>query len=141
MRCVDADHLKQWILSRVFKTQLSVADVIDQIDREDTIEPERLTDDDFETIRIHLNAYKEKLCNQGRWKEAVKYQNIIDRFMAFASAQPEIVRCKNCEYCVPGYITDTDDFISPRCGRLRQTMRISGDDYCSFGERRTDGRD
>lgn len=52
-------------------------------------QPERLTDDDFETIRIHLNAYKEKLCNQQRWKEADEYQRIIDRFMAFASAQPE----------------------------------------------------
>jgi DNA-directed RNA polymerase subunit RPC12/RpoP len=52
-------------------------------------QPERLTDDDFETIRIHLNAYKEKLCNQHRWKEAEKYQRIIDRFMTFASAQPE----------------------------------------------------
>ena len=40
MRAIDADHLKRWILSRVFQTQLSVADVIDQIDREDTIEPE-----------------------------------------------------------------------------------------------------
>lgn len=49
-------------------------------------QPERLTDDDFETIRIHLNAYKENLCNQYRWKEAEKYQRIIDRFMAFASA-------------------------------------------------------
>lgn len=38
MRTIDADHLKRWILSRVFKTQLSVADVIDQIDREDTID-------------------------------------------------------------------------------------------------------
>ena len=54
------------------------------------IEPERLTDDDFETIRIHLNAYKEKLCNQQRWEEAEEYQHIIDRFMAFASAQPKI---------------------------------------------------
>ena len=52
-------------------------------------QPERLTDCDFETIRIHLNAYKEKLCNQQRWKEAEEYQQIIDRFMAFASAQPE----------------------------------------------------
>ena len=51
--------------------------------------PERLTDDDFETIRIHMNAYKEKLCNQHRWEEADEYQRIIDRFMAFASAQPE----------------------------------------------------
>lgn len=52
-------------------------------------QPERLTDDDFETIRIHLNACKEKLCNQCRWSEAVEYQRIIDRFMAFASAQSE----------------------------------------------------
>lgn len=52
-------------------------------------QPERLTDDDFETIRIHLNAYKESLCDQRRWEEAEEYQRIIDRFMAFASAQPE----------------------------------------------------
>ena len=52
-------------------------------------QPERLTDDDFETIRIHLNAQKERLCNQKRWEEAEEYQRIIDRFMAFASAQPE----------------------------------------------------
>lgn len=52
-------------------------------------QPERLTDDDFEAIRIHLNAYKEKLCNQQRWEEAEEYQRIIDRFMAFASARQE----------------------------------------------------
>lgn len=52
-------------------------------------QPERLTDDDLETIRIHLSAYKEKLCNQRRWKEAEEYQRIIDRLISFASAQPE----------------------------------------------------
>lgn len=52
-------------------------------------QPEHLTDDDFETIRICLDACKEKLCNQSRWKEAKEYQRIYDRFMAFASAQPE----------------------------------------------------
>lgn len=52
-------------------------------------QPERLTDDDFETIRIHLNAYKESLCNQRRWKEAEEYQRLIDRFMSFASAQSD----------------------------------------------------
>lgn len=48
--------------------------------------PQWLTDDDFETIRIHLNALKEELCNQHRWKEAEEYQRIIDRFMVFPSA-------------------------------------------------------
>lgn len=52
-------------------------------------QPERLRDDDFEAIRIHLNAYKERLCNQHRWEEAEEYQRIINRFMSFASAQPE----------------------------------------------------
>ena len=54
MRAIDADHLRRWILSRVFKSQLSVADVVDQIDREDTIEPQRtgrwiLDENDFLT--------------------------------------------------------------------------------------------
>lgn len=67
----------------------NVAKVWDQIKDLPSAQPERLTDDDFEAIRIHLNAYKEKLCNQQRWEEAEEYQRIIDRFMAFASAQPE----------------------------------------------------
>ena len=64
------------------------ARVLSMVKRLPSAQPERLTDDDFETIRIHLNAFKENLCNQRRWKEAEEYQRIIDRFMAFASAQP-----------------------------------------------------
>ena len=73
---------------------------IDVIERQiPSAQPERLTDDDFETIRIHLNAYKEKLCNQQRWEEAQEYQHIIDRFMAFASAQPkEVIPHRNYKY-------------------------------------------
>lgn len=41
MRLIDADHLRRRILSRAFNTQLSVADVIDQIDREDIIKPDQ----------------------------------------------------------------------------------------------------
>lgn len=52
-------------------------------------QPERLTDDDFETIRIHLNAHKERLCNQHRWEEAEEYERLIERFMAFALTEPE----------------------------------------------------
>lgn len=92
-------------------------------------EPERLTDDDFETIRIHLNAQKEKLCNQQRWEEAEEYQRIIDRFMAFASAEPEIIRCRDCKNHV----------LHPRigvpwCKLLHSDM---GDNqFCSYAERR-----
>ena len=75
--------------------------------------PESLTDDDFEAIRIHLNAYKEKLCNQYRWKEAEEYQRIIDRFMTFASAQRKKGKwidghCSNCGYRMEGDTHDPD---------------------------------
>lgn len=39
MRAIDGDHLKRWIISRGLKSQLHPADIIDQIDRESTIEP------------------------------------------------------------------------------------------------------
>ena len=38
-----------------------------------------LTADDIETIRIHLSAFKETLCNQGRWTEAEEYERLIQR--------------------------------------------------------------
>lgn len=56
MRTIDADHLRRWILSRVFKTQLSVADVIDQIDREDTIEPEIVRCKDCQHFRTYYHG-------------------------------------------------------------------------------------
>ena len=104
-------------------------------------EPEWLTDDDFETIRIHLNAQKEKLCNQRRWEEAEEYQRIIDRFVEFASAEPERKTaewiygenggqdgwyCSKCGLFIPWdyeyYGLDNIDFIAdfhtcPKCDR------------------------
>lgn len=83
---------------------------------------DRLTDDDFETIRIHLNAQKENLCNQQRWKEAEEYQRIIDRFMAFASAEPERKKGKwikrgglyQCSACEDFFVVPTP--CCPNCG-------------------------
>ena len=49
----------------------------------------RLTSDDIETIRIHLSAIKETLCNQHRWEEAPVYQDLIDRFMEYVSDNKE----------------------------------------------------
>ena len=94
--------------------------------------PERLTDDDFETIRIHLNAYKEKLCNQQRWEEAEEYQCIIDRFMAFASAEPErkgrrmyAIRNRKTKKWVYG----TDYRYSPRRQRTSFDRALTYEDY------------
>ena len=57
-------------------------------------------------------------------------------FDGIPSAQPEIIRCKDCKYWVPGYITDNDDFIPPKCGKWQQMVGHSSDDYCSLAERR-----
>ena len=96
-------------------------------------QPERLTDDDFETIRIHLNAYKEKLCNQNRWKEAEEYQRIIDRFMAFASAQPEIIRCKDCKFAIN---VGTIDMM---CNNSKGWVVATDNNFgCVYAERRND---
>jgi rubrerythrin len=87
------DEIDEWIKAfRENGHKESAADaclIQDGIIQLPSSQPERLTDDDFETIRIHLNSFKENLCNQRRWKEAEEYQHIIDRFMMFASAQPE----------------------------------------------------
>ena len=86
-------------------------------------EPERLTNDDFETIRIHLSAYKEKLCNQRRWKDAEEYERLIDRFMAFAYAEPKTGEWIEedeygdlwvCDQC--GFASEYRDNYCPNCG-------------------------
>lgn len=102
--------------------------IMEHLDRIPSTEPERLTDDDFETIRIHLNAYKEKLCNQRRWEEAEEYQRIIDRFMAFASAEPEVIRCKDCKY----WYKDADSGMSCEYTEMSQPE----DGFCNWAERR-----
>lgn len=47
------------------------------------------------------------------------------------SAQPEIIRCKDCKYYREH--DDQDDFCIFRC------MQTESNDYCSYAERRTDG--
>ena len=79
-RQVAIDAINDWWITVGDKRH--PADVIKALP---SAQPERLTDDDFETIRIHLSAFKERLCNQRRWEEAEEYQRIIDRFMRFAS--------------------------------------------------------
>lgn len=97
MRLIDADALietlknmasNDWNKNVCVSWATAFEEVVDMVEDAPTIEPERcqLTDDDKEVIRIHLNAFKEKLCNQHRWNEAKEYEELIDRLM---SLQPE----------------------------------------------------
>ena len=116
-------------------------DMISRIKNLSSAEPERLTDDDFETIRIHLNAQKEKLCNQQRWEEAEEYQRIIDRFIAFASAEPEIIRCKDCKhfhYDKPYVVYDIPVLGHEVCDKWGDGCKTSENGFCFMAERRGD---
>lgn len=53
-----------------------------------SLQPTQLTEDDKETIRIHLSAFKENLCNQHRWNEAKEYEELISRLLSTPSVQP-----------------------------------------------------
>lgn len=55
------------------------------LDELPSVQPTQLTDEDKETIRIHLNAFKESLCNQGRWYEATEYEELIHRLLSTLS--------------------------------------------------------
>lgn len=106
---------------------LDPEDAVSAIENLPSAQPERLTDDDFETIRIHLSAYKERLCNQHRWKEAEEYQRIIDRFMSFASAQPDIIVCADCKHWICH---------DRRCGYWNHGVKPL--EWCCHAERKTD---
>ena len=56
--------------------------LIDLLERENRrLRENALTPDDIETIRIHLGAFKESLCNQRRWKEAEEYERLIKKVL------------------------------------------------------------
>ena len=69
---------------------MSVGELKRRLEQLPSTQPEQiLSDDDKETIRIHLGAFKEKLCNQHRWDEAEEYERLIERLTNTPSAQPE----------------------------------------------------
>ena len=65
------------------------------------------------------------------------------------SAQPEIVRCKNCKHWMPydwmfsevWRSKDIDDYSEDEIGCAYCDMNMGANDFCSRGERRTDGFD
>lgn len=60
------------------------------------------------------------------WHDTVTEDRTINHLKRLPSAQPEIIRCKDCMYFDKGW-----------CGYLDTTMGMS--DFCSRAKRRTDG--
>ena len=67
----------------------------------------------------------------------VQNMNDIDRqtILNLPSAQPEIIRCKECKYH-----TYDNIYGFHWCNRMLGTFRVGLEDYCSFAKRRTDER-
>lgn len=70
-----------------------------------------LTADDIEIIRIHLSAFKEELCNQGRWAEAAEYERLILRLTGKGGQDSTDYPLKEIP---PGHWTDKGS-LSCRC--------------------------
>lgn len=64
-------------------------------------------------------------------KACLELCDMLDRDLP--SAQPEIIRCKDCRFYQP--MIDQDDLCNYRL------MQVFEDDFCSRAERRTDGTD
>ena len=115
MRLIDADAFKEYICNAYEQVKHMypdggkwarqiTEDFCKDIDEQPTIEPHptQLTDEDKETIRIHLSAFKERLCNQHRWNEAKEYEELISRLLSTASVQPR--KGKWIDYSDEGYV-------------------------------------
>lgn len=63
-------------------------------------------------------------------------KTIVGDALALLKEQEAVVRCEDCENWTPGYITDHDDFIPPKCGKYQQMVGHSATDYCSLAARK-----
>ena len=84
---------------------------------------------------ISRQAAIEALCGecQGRCIPCEHYPcGEVKALEQLPSAQPEIIRCKDCEYFL-----DNTECGYPWCER-RGISFVSGFDYCSYAERRND---
>ena len=87
--------------------------VIEALEELPSVQPTTLTEDDKETIRIHLSAFKERLCNQCRWNEAKEYEELISRFLSTPSVQP-----RKGEWAGKGDSEGFGIFICDNCGKF-----------------------
>lgn len=69
--------------------------------------------------------------DDGIQMELKTYREILEE----VRNQPELVRCKDCIHWTPGVITDTDDFIPPRC-LDNHGVGWHANDFCSYGEKK-----
>lgn len=99
-RLIDADALRErlqdladddWNQGILKSFADACNEIIEIVEEQPTVKvvSSQLTNEEIETIRIHINAFKEKLCNQLRYKEAEDYQQIVDKLDTMMGAERE----------------------------------------------------
>ena len=102
----------------------------------------KLTRSEIEAISIHMNACKEKLCNQGRWHEAQLYQDIVDKLDELLTAE-SVIRCKDCKHQKKQFHTDGrrkgGGYYIYWCELAEGYSHVClDDDFCSRAERKVE---
>ena len=83
-----------------------------------------LSDDEIETIRIHLSAIKEELCNQSRYGEATYYEKLISTKIICEKINNTIFGAAECEV--------SDDWTDDDTAQLKEYL--SGQYSDGWGE-------
>ena len=68
----------------------------------------------------------------------LRYTDVIDTLTELPSTQPEVIRCKDCEYFRKDYGWNCIEYTVCAISPIHKVIR-KPDDYCSRAERRTDG--
>lgn len=86
--------------------------------------------------RVYVHGYVDEIRkdtvivrNDGGYFGTVRKEIIVSK---------DFIMCKECKNWVPGYVTDQDDFIPPKCGKYQQMVGHSANDYCSLAEAKED---
>lgn len=87
--------------------------------------------DRCEEIEAHLPAGDP---DRTGYKMYPDYMTVWKYLHQLESAQPEIIRCKDCKH------GKGDVFDRGWWCKLHPSFDVDGDDYCSYAERRTDER-
>lgn len=95
----------------------------------------KLTADEINTIRIHMNAIKEELWNRGQYKEAWEYQTIVDKLDDIQPSDDRITNAlRKQEPMVPdvygdGYADGAPVYDTWECPSCGATYEIEGQQY------------
>ena len=83
-----------------------------------------------------INDLQDAVNDDWMWQHADYYAKAMENAITMLKEQEAVVRCKDCKNWIPGYITDQDDFIPPKCGKYQQMVGHSNDDFCNLAEKK-----